>query len=215
MLRHPLIIIMVLTMILAGILGGLMLATTMVTIMVLEDNFAGGLVWDLAEDWAGKIVWGGTPQVFGEFVFPLPVGSGYSYGDSWGAPREYGGNRSHVGIDIMARAGTTVLSVSQGIVERKGWDDLGGWRLGIRGDDGNYYYYAHNLTYATGIEVGTRVRQGQLISYVGSSGYGEIGTTGRFPPHLHFGIYDRGNHPFNPYQYLRRWEELQAIRSAS
>lgn len=196
----PFVVTVVLTLILAGMLGGLLLSSVVVIFMALEDVLTGGIV--LEE----------LPQVLGDFVFPLPLGVGCSYVDSWGAPREFGGNRRHLGTDIMAGTGTPVLAVTRGIVERKGWDRLGGWRIGIRGDDGNYYYYAHNLSYAPGIEVGSRVRSGQVIAFVGASGYGGIGTTGKFPPHLHFGIYDRRNHPFNPYPYLRRWENSRVMQ---
>lgn len=198
--QHPFVVIMVLNLILAGLMSGFLLFAVVVVFVAVEDDLMGSAV---SEE---------LPQVLGDFVFPLPVGAGYSYVDSWGAPREFGGNRQHLGTDIMAGTGTPVLAVTQGFVERKGWDRLGGWRIGVRGDDGNYYYYAHNFGYAHGIEVGIRVRSGQMIAFVGSSGYGEIGTTGRFPPHLHFGIYDRSNQPFNPYPYLRRWENSQVMK---
>ena len=45
--------------------------------------------------------------------------------------------------------------------------------------------------FAEGIEMGERVKKGEVIGYVGDSGYGPEGTTGKFPPHLHFGIYVR------------------------
>lgn len=146
------------------------------------------------------------PQLISEFGFPLPLDSRYSYVDSWHAPRDYGGDRKHLGTDIMCRKGTPVLSVCSGFVERKGWDTLGGWRVGIRGDDGNYYYYAHNSAYSPGLRTGCRVRKGQLLALSGNSGYGPPGTSGKFAPHLHFGIYDRRMEAINPYPYLRKWE---------
>jgi murein DD-endopeptidase MepM/ murein hydrolase activator NlpD len=137
-----------------------------------------------------------------------------SYVDSWGNERTYGGKRKHEGTDLMTRKGTPVVAVTDGEVVRKGWDRLGGWRLLIR--DGKHsqihYYYAHLSRYADGLEEGDEVKKGQVVGYVGDSGYGPEGTTGQFPPHLHFGMYvSEGILPYpaeavNPYPFLRVWD---------
>lgn len=143
----------------------------------------------------------------------MDEGATVSFADSWGGMRSYGGDRRHEGTDIMPsnkeRGYFTIVSVSDGIVEKKGWLNLGGYRLGIRAEHGAYYYYAHLDHYADGIEEGSRVEAGELIGYMGDSGYGEEGTVGKFDVHLHFGIYlqIQGKEvSVNPYQILRYLE---------
>ena len=139
-------------------------------------------------------------------VFPLPPEATYDYSDSWGELRTYNGEREHEGIDIFADIGTPIRSVCAGRVEKMGWLELGGWRIGIRGTDGMYYYYAHLSEYALDLAVGDPVDKGELIGYVGDSGYGPEGTTGEFEPHLHFGIYEPVNKAFSPYPFLVQWD---------
>ena len=61
-------------------------------------------------------------------------------------------------------------------------------RIGITAPTGAYFYYAHLDSYAE-LEKGDPVKAGDLLGYMGDSGYGEEGTTGEFPVHLHLGIY--------------------------
>jgi len=150
-------------------------------------------------------------------VFPLPVGVNYAYRSTWGNSRGWGGVRIHEGTDIFAGYGVPVRSTSYGIVEVKGWNPYGGWRIGIRDTDNLYHYYAHLSGFAKKLQVGDVVKPGQVIGWVGSSGYGRPGTQGKFPPHLHYGVYrDRGlvEWAFDPYPMLRRWErdELKALK---
>lgn len=118
--------------------------------------------------------------------------SDLEFADSWGAKRSFGGERKHEGCDIMASNNKPgyypVVSMTDGVVEQKGWLKLGGWRLGIRSPSGAYFYYAHLDSYAD-IELGEEVKSGQLLGYMGDSGYGAEGTKGHFPVHLHVGIY--------------------------
>ncbi|MCI9485799.1 MAG: M23 family metallopeptidase [Lachnospiraceae bacterium] len=153
--------------------------------------------------------------------FPLPAGDSegagnYGYGDSWGAERTYGGERRHEGTDLMdggnGRGFFPVVSVSDGVVEHVGWLELGGWRIGIRAPGGTYFYYAHLDSYDHEFAVGEEVRAGQLLGFMGDSGYGKVpGTVGNFAVHLHFGIYLRTDHfeelAVNPYWILRFLEE--------
>lgn len=137
-----------------------------------------------------------------------------SYSDTWGASRTYGGDRKHEGTDLMTKKGTPILSVSDGFIVRKGWNRLGGWAVTVmdRNHPQIFYYYAHMSRFAEGLETGQRVKKGEVIGYVGDSGYGPKGTTGKFPPHLHFGIYVResllswGREAINPYPLLKVWE---------
>lgn len=141
-------------------------------------------------------------------VFPLPENSVYGYEDGFGDARSFGGERAHEGIDIIAEEGTPVLSDSSGVVTAKGWLTLGGWRIGVTDAFGVYHYYAHLSEYADK-EIGDPVSPGDVLGYVGSTGYGEEGTSDQMIPHLHFGLY-RDGVAFNPYQYLRSWEAREA-----
>lgn len=151
------------------------------------------------------------PETFQEFVdivsklfadntyFPVPEAlddddAFISYQDSWQYARDYGGVRGHEGCDLMAavqkRGYYPIVSASDGTVEKMGWLPLGGYRIGIRSPGGVYYYYAHLADYEDGITIGCSITAGQLIGYMGDTGYSEIeGTTGNFPIHLHFGMY--------------------------
>ncbi|MEK0315350.1 M23 family metallopeptidase [Cohnella sp. 56] len=156
--------------------------------------------------------------VLSKHVFPLPLGSVYAYRSTWGNSRGWGGVRIHEGTDIFAGQGVPVRSTSYGVVEVKGWNKYGGWRIGIRDIDNLYHYYAHLSGFDKSLRTGDVVEPGRIIGWVGSSGYGRPGTQGKFPPHLHYGIYrDRGlvEWAFDPYPLLHSWEraERQAIRN--
>jgi hypothetical protein len=143
--------------------------------------------------------------------FPVSKRYPYTLKATFGAARSWGGRRIHEGVDIFARSGTPVLACVHGYVELMGWNQYGGWRIGIRDANNYYYYYAHLSSFAQGLKPGDLVQPGQVIGYVGSSGYGPPGTNGKFPPHLHFGIYrDTGRHEwaYNPAPQLRQWERL-------
>ncbi|HBA96588.1 MAG TPA: hypothetical protein DCZ23_00620 [Lachnospiraceae bacterium] len=134
--------------------------------------------------------------------------------DGYGTGRTYGGERKHEGIDIMSSVNKpgclAIRSVSDGIVEKKGWLELGGYRLGIRSRSGVYYYYAHLDHYEDGIKEGTHVHAGEIIGYMGNTGYGPEGTKGQFDVHLHFGIYISradGETSLNPYYLLEYLSE--------
>lgn len=145
-------------------------------------------------------------------AFPLPVHSNYTYRDTWGDRRGWGGLRIHEGTDLFAPMGVTVRSVCYGVVETKGWNPYGGWRIGIRDINNRYHYYAHLQGYEKGIEIGHLVEPGQTVGWVGNSGYGPPGTSGKFPPHLHYGIYkDTGSTEwaFDPYPLLKQWESAE------
>lgn len=143
--------------------------------------------------------------------FPVSIQHNYSYRSTWGHRRGFGGNRIHEGTDIFASYGTPVKSTTYGVVELKGWNLYGGWRIGIRDIYNIYHYYAHLNGYEKGIEVGDIVKPGDILGSVGSTGYGPPGTAGKFPPHLHYGMYKdngRSEWSFDPYPYLKRWERI-------
>lgn len=137
-----------------------------------------------------------------------------TYEDSWFYKRTYGGDRKHEGTDLMASNKVSgyfpVISMTSGVVERKGWLPQGGYRLGIRSRNGGYFYYAHLDSYAPKLTIGDFVQAGDLLGFMGNSGYGEEGTTGMFDPHLHLGIYvssQKGELSVNPYHVLKIIED--------
>lgn len=148
-------------------------------------------------------------------AFPVPLRSNHSYRNTWGDARGWGGRRMHEGTDIFASYGVPVRATSYGIVEMKGWNKFGGWRVGIRDINNNYHYFAHLNGFSKDLHIGQVVEPGQLIGSVGSSGYGPPGTSGKFPPHLHYGIYKdngRTEWSYDPYPHLRLWERQERSR---
>ncbi|WP_212775045.1 M23 family metallopeptidase [Polycladomyces abyssicola] len=142
-------------------------------------------------------------------VFPIPLQYNYTYHSTWGDRRGWGGLRIHEGTDIFANYGTPVLSTCYGYIELMGWNKYGGWRLGIRDVYNNYHYYAHLNGFRKKLKQGDIVKPGDVVGYVGSSGYGPPGTSGKFPPHLHYGLYKfngRTIYSFDPYPHLKAWE---------
>lgn len=143
------------------------------------------------------------PSFLSNGTFPMKKGTYSSYSNSWGAGRSYGGARSHEGIDIAAPSGTKIYAATAGTITANKWNNLGGWTYTIR-TNGYSLYYAHMKSKGF-LPVGTNVKKGQLIGYVGNTGYGPVGTKGKFGYHLHFGIYKNGK-AVNPYYNLKYWE---------
>lgn len=113
--------------------------------------------------------------------------------DDFGVSRSYGFRRQHLGHDMMGQVGTPIIAVETGIVESLGWNQYGGWRIGIRSlDTKRYFYYAHlrkGYPYQSDLEVGSRVEAGDVIGYMGRTGYSATEDTNNIDtPHLHFGL---------------------------
>ena len=94
---------------------------------------------------------------------------------------------------MMGLVGVPIIAVESGTVEALGWNQYGGWRIGIRSfDNKRYYYYAHlrqNYPYAEGLEEGSVVTAGDVIGYMGHTGYStEENVNNIESVHLHFGI---------------------------
>ena len=122
-----------------------------------------------------------------------PVKGGYSDSDDFGNQRSYGFQRKHQGHDFFTATGTPVSAVEDGVVEVMGWNRYGGWRIGIRSFDGKrYYYYAHlrqNFPYALNLEEGSIVTAGDVIGYMGHTGYSTVENTNNIDTvHLHWGL---------------------------
>ena len=145
----------------------------------------------LLPDETGKSVW---QSVYGLKAFsPIAEGYYYNHYDDFGAQRSYGYSRPHLGHDLMASVGTPVIAVESGIVEELGWNQYGGWRIGIRSFDGKrYYYYAHlrqNRPYHPDVVKGATISAGDVIGYVGRTGYSTVENTNNMTVnHLHWGL---------------------------
>lgn len=150
--------------------------------------------------------------------FPVPKveTADISYYDTWYELRNYGGRRRHEGTDLMAsnnqRGFFPIISITDGTVEKMGWLEQGGYRIGIRSDSGGYFYYAHLYSYAPDLDQGDKVIAGQLLGFMGDSGYGSEGTIGQFDVHLHLGIYvdsSIGEMSVNPFWILQFLEKYR------
>ena len=96
-----------------------------------------------------------------------------------------GFNKMHRGTDFAAPMGTPIMASGNGIVKKAGWCGGGGNCIKIRHNSTYETVYAHMSKFARGIKVGVRVKQGQTIGYVGSTGK----STG---PHLHYEVIVNG-----------------------
>ena len=95
-----------------------------------------------------------------------------------------GGNRLHEAIDIMAPEGTSVIAAAPGTVESLFYSEAGGNTIYVRSlDKLAIHYYAHLSEYAKGLKEGQKVRRGQRLGTVGSSGNASPDA-----PHLHFAM---------------------------
>jgi murein DD-endopeptidase MepM/ murein hydrolase activator NlpD len=139
-----------------------------------------------------------APAVSGIF----PVQGAYTMGDGFGAARS---GHSHQGQDLLAAAGTPVVTPVAGVIHWRAYQKGGaGNYVIVRGDDGRDYAFMHFLDGSTVVEKGQRVAAGQRLASVGSTGY----STG---PHLHFEIWPDGwyaskdSRPIDPLPDLLAW----------
>lgn len=149
----------------------------------------GGLLGSFAIEKDGQWI----PRYGLKAYSPIAAGYGYSHCDDFGASRSFGFKRKHLGHDMMGSLGTPVVAVEGGVVEVMGWNRYGGWRIGIRSfDSRRYYYYAHlqkNTPFAPGLQEGDVVQAGDLIGFMGRTGYSDKENVNNIETvHLHFGI---------------------------
>ena len=96
-----------------------------------------------------------------------------------------GYNKMHKGTDFAAPKGTPIMASGSGVIKKAGWCGGGGNCVVIKHNSTYQTIYAHMSKFAKGIRSGTRVKQGQTIGYVGSTGK----STG---PHLHYEVLING-----------------------
>lgn len=143
------------------------------------------------EDEAGNVAW---HTVYGLKAYsPIAKGFDYSDYDDFGTSRSYGYSRPHLGHDMMGQVGTPIIAVESGYVEVLGWNQYGGWRIGIRSfDRKRYYYYAHlrqNYPYQEELKEGSVVTAGEVIGYMGHTGYSTQENVNNIKTvHLHWGM---------------------------
>ena len=103
--------------------------------------------------------------------------------------------KAHLGIDYANRTGTPIRATAKGKIVHRGWKGGYGKCIIIQHANGIRSLYAHMSRYRKGFKVGSKITQGRIIGYVGTTGR----STG---PHLHFGIYKKGK-AVNPARYVR------------
>ena len=149
----------------------------------------GGLVGSYAIEKDGQWI-----PAYGLKAFsPIAAGYGFSHCNDFGVSRSFGFKRKHLGHDMMGGLGTPIVAVEGGVVEAMGWNRYGGWRIGIRSfDSKRYYYYAHlqkDHPFAENLEVGDLVQAGDLIGFMGRTGYSDKENVNNIETvHLHFGL---------------------------
>jgi murein DD-endopeptidase MepM/ murein hydrolase activator NlpD len=157
------------------------------------------------------------PVALDGLVFPVARSNWYSvigFKHDWHAPRmrliegRWRQVGVHEGNDIFAEPGTPVRAIHPGRVENLGWTFYSGWRVGIRGDDGRYWFYAHLRRFTQGLTEGSLVPAGATIGEVGNTGYGEDpGHADEFTYHLHVGIQEASGVWVDPYPLLKQLYE--------
>ena len=131
-------------------------------------------------------------------AFPVAGMDGRAIWSVWGDPRD-GGRRSHEGVDIFAARGTPVLASVNGRVSRANVTGIGGKVVWIRDDTRRRsIYYAHLDSQV--VSRGQLVQVGDTLGFVGNTGNAR--TT---PPHLHYGVYYRGQGAVDPAPFLRAY----------
>ena len=125
---------------------------------------------------------------FGAPLTDYRLTSGYGHRQ---APTK-GAGTFHRGVDLSAPHGTSIYATHEGVVASSGWSNGYGWNITLNGGSGLQSFYGHNSRNV--VKPGERVKQGQLIGYVGSTGI----STG---PHLHYGIMINGQW-INPQGYF-------------
>ena len=140
----------------------------------------------------GNIYWNDKGESMRKAFLKAPlkfsrVSSGFSYARKHPVTRKV---QPHTGVDYAAPKGTPVMSIGDGVVLSMKYEGAGGNTIRIRHNSVYTTAYLHLSGYAKGLKAGQRVRQGEVIGYVGSTGR----STG---PHLDFRVWKNGS-PINP-----------------
>ena len=153
-----------------------------------------------------------TPKL-GQTGYAFPVYGNSGFADTFGALRSDVPGGWHHGDDIFAPLGTPVLAVAHGTIFSVGWNRTGGWRLWLRDDKGNEFYYAHLSAYSPLAVDGAIVNAADVIGFVGNTGDAQ-----HTPYHLHFEVHPVGllalgyDGAVDPTTYLHSWPRPQSVR---
>jgi hypothetical protein len=143
----------------------------------------------------------GTPRL-GDIlavVGPFPVAGLSWWTNDWHAYRCCPYPHLHQGLDMFAAEGTPLVAAADGYVSQKVVDDISGLGVEITDASNTQYFYAHLSRFASGLQVGQRVRVGEVIGYVGNTG-----NAAQTSPHLHFEVQPNGV-PVPPKPFVDRW----------
>ncbi len=129
--------------------------------------------------------------------FPVLGYDHRAIGSGFGVPRD-GGRRKHHGVDIFTKRHTPIIAPSKAFVRRVSESDIGGLNIWLHDAKRDLHlYFAHLQT--QDVEQNTYVESSQRIGTVGNTGNAR-----RTPPHLHFGIYVRGEGPVDPVNFIKK-----------
>ncbi len=133
----------------------------------------------------------GIPQIS---VFPSQGRCNFT--DTWLQARP--GGRQHEGVDIMGVKGLALYAVVDGTITKMYGADsvLSGNALRLTTSDGTYFFYAHLDSFAPGIAIGSVVKAGQIVGYMGATGHAGS-------PHLHFEVHPKGGAAVSPYPVVK------------
>jgi murein DD-endopeptidase MepM/ murein hydrolase activator NlpD len=125
-------------------------------------------------------------------ISTFPVQGLCNYENTWHAPR--GTDRQHLGVDIIAKEGNLLYAVADGTITKLytvGTDKLAGNGVRLTTADGTYFFYGHMQKVADGITIGTKVKAGQVVGYLGKTGATNT-------PHLHLEVHPLGGAAIDP-----------------
>ena len=168
-----------------GVFGG----ATFVALQKFQTANALSVTGTLTTQTAVKLGLVAAPAVA---ISVFPVQGLCSYENTWHAPR--GADRKHLGVDIIAKEGNLLYAVADGTITKLytvGTDKLAGNGVRLTMADGTYFFYGHMQKIADGITIGTKVKAGQVVGYLGKTG----GTT---TPHLHLEVHPLGGAAIDP-----------------
>jgi hypothetical protein len=134
-----------------------------------------------------------APAVPGSLQLQVfPAQGPCSFTDTFGAPR--GGGRVHEGVDLIAKSGQYVYAVADGSLWKQAVDkpgSLSGNAWWLLTADGSYFFYAHLSAFAPNLKIGSKVKAGQIIGFIGATGNAGVS-------HLHFEVHPKGGIAVDP-----------------
>ena len=168
-----------------GVFGG----ATFVALQNYQTANALTVTGTLTTQTAVKLGLVATPAVA---ISVFPVQGPCNYENTWHAPR--GTDRKHLGVDIIAKEGNLLYAVADGTITKLytvGTDKLAGNGVRLTMADGTYFFYGHMQKIADGMTIGTKVKAGQVVGYLGKTGATNT-------PHLHIEVHPLGGAAIDP-----------------